>query len=67
VKSDTVPTERAGLVTWWFIKGQRLTTAEVADKLGISRQGAHSMLEKLSRIIPLTKDDCPGGKWFLVN
>jgi Mn-dependent DtxR family transcriptional regulator len=57
---DLITTERVGIVTRRLALGERGTTAEIAEWVGISRQSAWEMLTKLSRVNPLTIVD---GKW----
>jgi hypothetical protein len=49
--------QRAALLGWWFARGAQLTTRQVADRLGITWVGAHVLLDKLSSVIPITRDD----------
>jgi len=49
--------QRAALLGWAFAHGAQLTTRQVADKLGLTWVGAHVLLEKLSGVIPITRDE----------
>ena len=49
-----VTTERVGIVVWLLSNGRAMTTAEVAEMVGISHQGAWTLLAKLCRVLPLT-------------
>ncbi len=49
--------QRAALLAWAFAHGAQLTTRQVADKLGVTWMGAHFLLDKLSLVIPITRDD----------
>jgi hypothetical protein len=51
--SDLCPTERIAIVTAALAVGRRLSTADVAALVGISRCGAWEMLNKLSRVLPI--------------
>jgi len=53
-------TERAAVVMLHLTAGVRLTTLEVAQLCGISRQGAYRLLDTMSRVCPLLLD---GGAW----
>ena len=63
---ELTPTERMALVTLWFCAGERMKTAEVAMRLGLSAEGARLILTRLSRVIPLTREG-ERGRWYLVN
>ena len=53
--------ERAGLATYWLaVCRERLTTGQLAERLGVTRQTALVLLHKLSRVLPIYQDD---GKW----
>ena len=56
------PIERATVVMAHLTAGQRLTTLEVAQLCGITRQGAYRLLDTMSRVCPLLLD---GGAWQL--
>ena len=56
------PIERATVVMAYLTAGQRLTTIEVAQLCGITRQGAYRLLDTMSRVCPLLLD---GGQWRL--
>jgi len=58
---EYVATERVGVIVWHLAHGDALTTAQVADLAGVSRQGAYQMLQKLSRAIPIL---CFSGEWM---
>jgi alkylated DNA nucleotide flippase Atl1 len=53
--------ERVALVVLELATGKRLTTRQVADLCGISRQGAWLLLCRISRVVPLGYGD---GVWF---
>ena len=58
------PIERATVIMAHLYAGQRLTTAEVAQICGITRQGAYRLLDTMSRVCPLLLD---GGEWQLTK
>ena len=51
--SEYLPTERVAIVTAALAVGKQLTTAEVAQLVGLSRCGAWELLSKLSRVLPI--------------
>jgi hypothetical protein len=55
---DLLPTERIGLVVFLLMRhrGKKFTTAEIARSVGISHMGAWYMLEKLSRVLPISQE-----------
>lgn len=64
VVQPEVTTERVAIVTFLFCQGCRFRTAEIANILGLSRQGAYSQLSRMSRVLPLVLAE---GEWFLVS
>ena len=69
---DLVPQERAALVAWALCSGEQLTTRQIATKLGVSYAGAWMMLQKLSRVLPITFEDqsngwCGDGYWYRIR
>jgi DNA-binding IclR family transcriptional regulator len=58
------PIERATVVMAHLYAGRRLTTADVAQICGITRQGAYRLLDTMSRVCPLLLD---GGEWQLTK
>jgi len=59
--SDWTPYERAARITWLLV-GMRceLTTAEVMNLTGLSRQGALDLLDAISRCVPVYQEDQQG-------
>ena len=57
---EMVVTERAALVAFWLAKGAQWTVSEVAERTGLTRQGAEYLLKTMSRVIPIYVDD---GRW----
>lgn len=54
-------TERVALVVYHLLEGAELTTAEVQEMAGLKNwEGAERMLDKASRVVPITKFD---SKW----
>jgi len=58
---EYITTERVAVIVWQLADGEALTTAQVAEIAGISRQGAFQMLQKLARVIPIL---CFDGEWM---
>ena len=54
--ADLTPTERIAIVTHHLATGKQLTTADVANLVGVTRCGAWEMLSKLSRVLPIAQD-----------
>lgn len=61
---DFATTERIGLVTWSLMLGTAFTTAQVADLTGLTWGGAYRMLYRLSRVLPIYRDD--DGRWTVL-
>ena len=53
--------ERHVLLTWWLCSGDRLTTEQVARRLGVQRAAAAKMFNRISRKLPIWKDN--QGHW----
>ena len=47
------PQERVAVITWWLAHGEALTTRQVAEMTGITRDGARRLMLQLSRVLPL--------------
>lgn len=62
---EYTPQEKAAIITEYLTLGQRLTTREIADMVGLTRQGAWSMMMRLSRVLGYNRDD--EGKWFRIE
>lgn len=54
------PHEKAASVTWLIAGGAELTTWEIAGRLGVTFQGAHYLMQGISRVIPITQER---GRW----
>lgn len=59
------PTERIAVVALVLFQDGRITTGRAAELAGISYQGANQMLERMSRTIPLYRDE--DGYWVMVD
>ena len=59
-----ITTERVTVVTFLFCQGRRFRTIEIAQLLGLSRQGAYAQLSRMARVLPLVLDS---GEWYLVR
>jgi len=57
-------TEAAALLVWHLSHGDVLTAQEAAQMLGLSRQGAWSLLCRISRVVPIYEND---GYWQVIS
>jgi len=57
VNDPEVPTERTAVIVWLLADGARLRTVDIARLLGIDWDSAHVMMERISRVTPVTKVD----------
>ena len=55
------PQERAGYTAWILARGARLTTRDLALRIGLTERGARAMLCRLSRVVPIRQD--VQGQW----
>jgi hypothetical protein len=55
------PSERVALVVWWLAHGEGLTTRQVSEITCLSWHGAASLLDRISRVLPIYRDD--DGVW----
>ena len=46
-----VTTERVAMITFLLCSGRRFRTAEIAQFLGLSRQGAYAQLSRMARVL----------------
>jgi hypothetical protein len=60
---EYVGQERAAMVAWRFAQGAQLTTQQVADLCGLSYSGAWYLLQRISRVLPIVKDN-RGDYWY---
>jgi predicted DNA-binding transcriptional regulator YafY len=62
---DMTPTERGAVILERLRDGRRMTTAAIAQELGVSRQWAHYMMEyRIARSIPRVARDEQTGEYF---
>lgn len=59
-----VITERAAIIGWRLRSGEQMTTAEVAELLGIQREAARVLMLKVCRVLPVAQI---GGVWIAQN
>lgn len=52
--------ERAALVTFEIVTGREMTTAEIAERIGTSRQSAWLLMQRVSRVVPVYQNN---GRW----
>jgi predicted DNA-binding protein (UPF0251 family) len=57
---DLITTERVGIVVHRLAHGEAGSTLEIAEWVGLTRQSAWKMLDKLSRVIPIV---LVNGRW----
>lgn len=62
--AEMSPVERAAHVAVRLVRGEQLTTRQVAVQYSVTRQTAYRMLNRTCRILPLTQDD---GVWRLLD
>ncbi len=63
---DLTIRERTAIVVFELSEGRQYTTAEIAAKINVTRQGAWAILCAVSRILPFFQDE-ESGKWQRVN
>lgn len=63
--NDYTPQQRAAKIIWWILNGRRMTTAEMAERLGIDRTGTWKILSSLSGVFGLLQDE--DGRWRLID
>lgn len=61
---DYAAQERAALVTFLVVTGAELTTAEIAERVGITPRGALLIMDKISRVVPVYQY---GGRWRILH
>jgi len=64
-ESDMVVTERAAKTAWLLADGARMTTRDIADKVGLHVRSAYHMMNKLGRVLPIALDE--RGRWCRVD
>jgi len=61
--ADLCGQQRAALVALWLACGRKMTMTEIAGAVGLTRQGAVAMMDKLSAIMPIAQDDAGRWRW----
>ena len=56
-----ISTERSAVVAWYLAHGESLTTSQIIDLTGLTRDGALKMMRRISRVLPLYQNDV--GQW----
>lgn len=64
--TESTPTERAALLTYWLASGRELTTVDVADNFQVSQRTAQRLFTVISRAIPIYRDD-ETGLWRMAD
>ena len=59
--NDLVVTERAAQAAWMLADGAKMTTREIADRVGLHVKSAYHMMNKIARVLPVMLDD--EGRW----
>lgn len=59
-----VAQERAAYVAFWLAEGREFSTQQVAERTGLTRDGALKLLKAISRVIPIYEDN---GIWCRVS
>lgn len=54
-QDEFIPTERIALVVYLLAQGECFTTRQIANRVGITPDGASLLLRKASRVIPLAE------------
>lgn len=62
---EATPTERAAKLTHLLASGERLTTEQAAEAVGVSVRSAERTLFLMSRVVPIYQDD--DGSWLLIS
>ena len=61
LSEDYSAQEKAALIAWHLAHGEGMTTGEVASLTGLTQSGAWRLMDRLSRVLPIYRDD--GGMW----
>lgn len=56
-------TERVAFIVWLLMRGWRPTTRELAERCGISWEGARLLMQKVGRVLDVRQDS--DGRWKL--
>lgn len=59
---DLSAQQKAADITCLIVRGAAPTTAEIAERYGITWQGAYMMMSRISGVVPLIQD---GQRWRL--
>jgi len=59
--NDLVVTERAAQAAWMLADGAKMTTREIADRVGLHVKSAYHMMNKIARVLPVMLDE--DGRW----
>lgn len=67
--NEYTTTERVAIVAHLLATGEQLTTADVANLVGVTRCGAWEMLSKLSRVLPLVQERTSDNRsiWYSIE
>ena len=60
-RGELAAQERAALTLWLLLQSP-MSTAEVAQRCGMSDRGALSMIHKMSRVVPVAYE---AGRWYI--
>lgn len=52
-RDELTPQERAAIVAWFLARGEELTTRDIARYTGLSMRRAQSLINDLSRVLPI--------------
>ena len=63
--TESTPTERAAIVTYWLVSGRELSTADVAENLQVSQRTARRLFTAVSRAVPIYRDEA--GLWRILE
>lgn len=62
--TEYTPQEKAAWVAWQLAVGEELTTHDLILRFNTTRQGAEYILNGLSRVVPIQKDEA---RWRRFN
>lgn len=58
------PTERAAFITHTLEHSNGLSSKQIADKLNMSASGAHRLMSRISRVLPIAHE---AGLWKVLK
>ncbi len=58
---EATPTQKAAEIAVNLERGGAMTTREIAERYGMTWQGAHVMMNNIAGRLPIVKDD--SGRW----